>query len=233
MAVADTGTRPPHRSTAMPRSIIRTVTTAIAIAALAAPTALARPADMPPAVAKAAAAAQHKQDPRSPDAIDAATRDEQDARSPDAIDAGDATGTRLAGQPAAGCHAAGDRRPRHRLDDDRHRGRRQPAGDRRHRRHRQPHPRAHASPRSNPALGCRPPHRHPRAAAWQSHPRAATRGRDSNPRGTSPAPAGFQDGKRGGWILALWKGYGYWRLLWAISWASLAEPTAPFVGSPV
>ena len=45
----------------MPRSIIRTLTTAIAIAALAAPTALARPADMPPAVAKAAAAEQHKQ----------------------------------------------------------------------------------------------------------------------------------------------------------------------------
>ena len=47
----------------MPRSIIRTATTAIAIAALAAPTALARPADTPPAVAKAAAAA--KQDARS------------------------------------------------------------------------------------------------------------------------------------------------------------------------
>jgi hypothetical protein len=45
----------------MPRSIIRTVTTAIAIAALAAPTALARPADVPPVVAKAAAAEQHKQ----------------------------------------------------------------------------------------------------------------------------------------------------------------------------
>ena len=54
----------------MPRSIIRTITTAIAIAALAAPTALARPADAPPAVAKA----EHKQDARSPDAIDAATR---------------------------------------------------------------------------------------------------------------------------------------------------------------
>jgi hypothetical protein len=39
----------------MTRSITRTITTAIAIAALAAPTALARPADMPPAVAKAAA----------------------------------------------------------------------------------------------------------------------------------------------------------------------------------
>ena len=36
----------------MPRSI-RTITTAIAIAALAAPTALARPADAPPAVVKA------------------------------------------------------------------------------------------------------------------------------------------------------------------------------------
>jgi len=47
----------------MPRSI-RTITTAIAIAALAAPTALARPADMPPAVAKAAAATQ-QQDARS------------------------------------------------------------------------------------------------------------------------------------------------------------------------
>ena len=45
----------------MPRRTIRTITTAIAIAALAAPTALARPADMPPAVAKAAAAEQHKQ----------------------------------------------------------------------------------------------------------------------------------------------------------------------------
>jgi hypothetical protein len=49
----------------MTRSIIRTVIIAIAIAiataALAAPTAFARPADMPPAVAKAAAAEQHKQ----------------------------------------------------------------------------------------------------------------------------------------------------------------------------
>ena len=58
----------------MPSSIIRTITTAIAIAALAAPTALASPADTSPAVAKAAAAAQHKQYVRSPDAIDAATR---------------------------------------------------------------------------------------------------------------------------------------------------------------
>jgi hypothetical protein len=45
----------------MPRSIARTLTTAIAIAVLAAPTALARPADTPPVVAKAAAAQQHKQ----------------------------------------------------------------------------------------------------------------------------------------------------------------------------
>jgi hypothetical protein len=49
----------------MTRRIIRAATIAIAIAGLAAPTALARPADMPPAVAKAAAAAQHKQDARS------------------------------------------------------------------------------------------------------------------------------------------------------------------------
>jgi hypothetical protein len=46
----------------MPRRIIRTITTAIAIAALTAPTALARPADTPPA--KAAAATQ-EQDARS------------------------------------------------------------------------------------------------------------------------------------------------------------------------
>ncbi len=45
----------------MTRTIIRTAAIAIATAALAAPTALARPADMPPAVAKAAAAEQHKQ----------------------------------------------------------------------------------------------------------------------------------------------------------------------------
>jgi hypothetical protein len=44
----------------MPRRILRTVSIAIAIATIAAPTALARPADMPPAVAKAAAE-QHKQ----------------------------------------------------------------------------------------------------------------------------------------------------------------------------
>jgi hypothetical protein len=57
----------------MPRNIIRTATTAIAIAALAAPTALARPADTPPAIAKAAAA-QRKQDARSADADGFPTR---------------------------------------------------------------------------------------------------------------------------------------------------------------
>jgi hypothetical protein len=58
VAIADPSTTQEH---VMPRSIIRTITTAIAIAALAAPTALARPADVPPAVAKAAAVEQHKQ----------------------------------------------------------------------------------------------------------------------------------------------------------------------------
>jgi hypothetical protein len=70
----------------MPRSIIRTIAIAIAIAALAAPTALARP-DASPAVAKPAAAAKHTQDARSPDAIDAATPGKQNLRSPDSIDA--------------------------------------------------------------------------------------------------------------------------------------------------
>jgi hypothetical protein len=58
----------------MPRSIIRTITTAIAIAALVAPSALARPADTPPAVAKAAAAAKRTQDARSADADGFPTR---------------------------------------------------------------------------------------------------------------------------------------------------------------
>jgi hypothetical protein len=48
----------------MPRSIIRTATTAIAIAALAAPTALARP-DAPPAAVAKATVAQNQQDARS------------------------------------------------------------------------------------------------------------------------------------------------------------------------
>jgi hypothetical protein len=81
----------------MPRSIIRTATTAIAIVALAAPTALARPTDTPPAVAKATAAAKHKQDARSPDATDAATRPMVDRPSNSAADS--ATRPPLAGPP--------------------------------------------------------------------------------------------------------------------------------------
>jgi hypothetical protein len=46
-------------------TITRTATIALAIAALAAPTALARPDSMPPTVAKAAATAQPKQAERS------------------------------------------------------------------------------------------------------------------------------------------------------------------------
>jgi hypothetical protein len=93
----------------MPRSIIRTATTAIAIAALAAPTALARPADTAPAVEKATAAAQHKQDARSPDAIDAAAQHKQDARSPDAIDAATRTGVE---RPSAPSNSGPDTTPK-------------------------------------------------------------------------------------------------------------------------
>jgi hypothetical protein len=68
----------------MPRSIIRTITTAIAIAALAAPTALAQPADPPPAVAQAAAKAEQEQDLRhlraGGNVVDAAAMHEVDAR---------------------------------------------------------------------------------------------------------------------------------------------------------
>jgi hypothetical protein len=74
----------------MTRSIIRTATIAIAVAALAAPTALARPADTPPAAAKA----EHQLDLRSPDARDAARRPvrqaeqhQLDLRSPNPRDA--------------------------------------------------------------------------------------------------------------------------------------------------
>ena len=57
------------------RSIFtRTATIALAAAALAAPTASARPADMPPAVAKAAAVEQQKQARRSTDANGFPTR---------------------------------------------------------------------------------------------------------------------------------------------------------------
>jgi hypothetical protein len=66
----------------MTRRIIRTATIAIAIAAFAAPTALARPADMPPAVAKAAAATKHKQDARSAETDGFPTRPVIDRPSP-------------------------------------------------------------------------------------------------------------------------------------------------------
>jgi hypothetical protein len=69
------------------RSIFtRTATITLAAVALAAPTAIARPADTPPA----AAAALQEQDLRSADAVDAATRpalESQDLRSADAVDA--------------------------------------------------------------------------------------------------------------------------------------------------
>ena len=58
----------------MNRRIIRTATIAMAITAFAAPTALARPAEMPPADAKAAAAVQHRQASRAPDADGFPTR---------------------------------------------------------------------------------------------------------------------------------------------------------------
>jgi hypothetical protein len=79
------------------RSILtRIATITLAAAALAAPTALARPADTPPA----SAAAMQEQDLRSADATDAATRpalESQDLRSADAVDA--------ATQPAPGSQA--------------------------------------------------------------------------------------------------------------------------------
>jgi hypothetical protein len=69
----------------MPRRTIRTITTAIAIAALAAPTALARPADTPPADKAAAAQEQDLRHLRAGgEVIDDATKHEQDAPSTDA-----------------------------------------------------------------------------------------------------------------------------------------------------
>ena len=104
MAIADIGTHPNTEEHRHDPSIIRTATTAMAIVALAAPAALARPADMPPAVAKAAAAAQHEQAQRS-----------ADVSTPRPPLASAATSTRRAGagragQPAAGDPAAGARR---------------------------------------------------------------------------------------------------------------------------
>ena len=53
-------------------SIARTLVAALAVTALAAPAAQARPADMHASFAEAAAKAQQKQDLRSPDAIERA-----------------------------------------------------------------------------------------------------------------------------------------------------------------
>ena len=108
----------------MTRTIVRTATVALAIAALAAPTALARP----DSAVRTAPSAAHA--PRAP-----GRRPVRDAPDPRP-------------QPAAarpGVLAARDRlgrirRPRHRLGDDRHRHRRQPARRRRHRPHHHPHP---------------------------------------------------------------------------------------------
>ena len=111
----------------MTRSIIRTITTAIAIAALAAPTALARPADMPPAVAKAAAAEQHKQDPPRP-APDATRRVR--AQGEQANPRPEPAATAAPSAPAERDIAWTHDRPRHR---------RRLLAARRDRRHRQPH----------------------------------------------------------------------------------------------
>ena len=70
----------------MPRStrITRTATAALAITALAAPTALARPIqDVPADAQDAAAQAVTRQDLRSPDARDAATRPQPRVSQPD------------------------------------------------------------------------------------------------------------------------------------------------------
>jgi len=82
----------------------RTATIALAAAALAAPAASARPADIPPVHDETTATAQDQQDLRSADAIDAATRaaqHQQDLRSADAIDAA----TRTALDPQANARA--------------------------------------------------------------------------------------------------------------------------------
>jgi hypothetical protein len=78
------------------RSLTRTATIAMAIAALAAPTASARPADMPPAVAKAATAAQHKQAERSADVGDYPTRPAQGEQANPRPDAATTAATRVA-----------------------------------------------------------------------------------------------------------------------------------------
>ena len=200
----------------MPRSIIRTITTAIAVAALAAPTALARPADLPPAVAKAAAAEQQQAGPRSrptPPVPDPA-RDRPAVRLRRRI-----TAERPPAEPG--------RRRQRRLDDDRHRHRRQPCSRSAPSPASPPAPAVsgeHASPRNSAASGAgHPPARRPRTQLrWPDTKTTLSRcrrrphrepersrldppgagdserrGRDSNPRRTR-ALAGFQDERPGG-----------------------------------
>jgi hypothetical protein len=80
----------------MTSRLTRSTVVGLAIAAFAAPTALAVPIDFQtPDTIKAHAAVEQKQDLRSPDTRDAATRVEpkQDLRSPDARDASEGRGT--------------------------------------------------------------------------------------------------------------------------------------------
>jgi hypothetical protein len=66
----------------------RTLVAALAASAIATPAAIAQPADMHASTAQAAAQAQHRQDLRSPDAVDAA---QNPRKSPVAVDAPGAT----------------------------------------------------------------------------------------------------------------------------------------------
>ena len=74
--------------------ITRTATIALAAAALAAPAASARPADMPPAIANAAATAQPKQAERSADVGDYPTRPAQGEQANPRPDASTTAATR-------------------------------------------------------------------------------------------------------------------------------------------
>ncbi len=120
----------------MPRSIIRTITTAIAIAALAAPTALARPDSMPPTAAKA----KQSQNARSADTATASAASEYPTRpgqGEQAIPRPETTTTATTKAPAERDIA---------WTPIGHRHRRRPARHRRHRWHRQPHPPQRARP---------------------------------------------------------------------------------------
>jgi hypothetical protein len=69
-------------------TIRHTLAAALAATVIAAPAATARPADMPPAGAQAAAPAQHRQDLRSPDAVDAARNPRKPVNAPGATAVG-------------------------------------------------------------------------------------------------------------------------------------------------